>query len=105
MVATVAWSAALLGARKHTAWKTLVTWQCAKASLDASSWPSDLAPAPLPGRFASQPREALAPARQRFDQLSSGVTKPNGKLVALMRYFGCPWFAVYISWPAVASKL
>ena len=63
------------------------------------------APAPLPGRVGSQPSEALAPARQRFDQLSSGVTKPNGKLVELIRYFGCTWLAVYISWPAVASKL
>src|SRR6266513_2914365 len=101
MVATVACSAALPGARKHTAWKTLVTWHCAKASLDASSWPSDLAPAPLPGRVGSQPSEALAPARQRFDQLSSGVTKPNWKLVELIRYFGCTWPGVYWSEPVL----
>ena len=43
----------------------------------------------LPGIDPSQPKEAFGPARQRLDQLSSGVTKPNGKLVALIVYFAC----------------
>src|SRR5271170_476345 len=95
MVATVATSAALVGARKHTAWNTLVTWHWAKAVADSSSVPSDLAPLPLPGSDGLQPSEALMPPRQRLDQLSLGVTKPNGKLVELIRYFGCTWFCVY----------
>src|SRR5262252_8441002 len=89
IVVTVCWSVALLGARKHTAWKTLVTWHCANMSLEASSWPSEAAPVPLPAPEADQPSEAFGPARQRFDQLLSGVTKPNGKLLALIVYFGC----------------
>src|SRR5262249_29867287 len=89
MVATVAMSAELFGARKHTAWNTFCTCHWANQSLAASSWPSDLAPTPLPGSDGSKPRNTFGPARQRFDQVLSGVTKPYGKLVALIRYFGC----------------
>src|SRR6266478_2934129 len=103
MAATVCRSAVLVGARKHTAWKTFVTWHCANWSLAAISWPKDLAPTPLPGRVASQPSTELAPCRQRFAQLLSGVTKPCGKFAELIRYFGCTMFAVYTSLPAVAS--
>src|SRR5215472_15134397 len=95
MLETVAMSAALVGARKHTAWNTLVTWHCAKACAFSSSVPRDLAPLPLPGSEGLQPSEAFGPARQRFAQLSSGVTKPYWKLVALIRYFGCTCPAVY----------
>src|SRR5579864_5375746 len=97
-------SVLLLGARKHTAVNTLTTWHCAKASLDSSSTPRDLAPMPEPGSVGSQPSEALTPARQRFDQLSSGVTKPNTKLLALIRYFGCTWPAVYTRVPVLVPS-
>ena len=62
-------------------------------ALEASSWPSDLAPLPLPGSEPDQPSTVLGPVRQRLDQPSSGVMKPKGKLVALMKYFACtvPW--------------
>ena len=92
MLVTSARSAALPGARKHTALNTFSTWHWAKASLLASSSPSDLAPLPLPGSAAHQPSSEFWPLRQRFSQLSSGVTKPGLKLSALMKYFalhGC----------------
>src|SRR5579872_1092437 len=98
MLATVDWSAVLVGARRHTAWKTLTTWQLANASVFSSSWPREAAPSPLPGKLESQPRSAFGPERQRFDQVSSGVTKPQGKFWGFFTYFGCTCPPVYTSW-------
>src|SRR5215469_6170176 len=104
MVETVVMSAALVGARKHTAVNTLTTWHWAKASADSSSWPRDLAPLPLPGSVVSHPSAEFEPARQRFDQLSSGVTKPKVKLFELIRYFACTWPAVYCRAPVLVPS-
>src|SRR6185437_9324412 len=104
IVLTVVWSAALAGARRHTCWKTLTTWQLANASVFSSSWPREAAPTPLPGRLVSQPRSAFGPERQRFDQLSSGVTTPQGKFCGFFRYFACTCPGVYTSWLVVVLK-
>src|SRR5215471_6623399 len=87
MLLTVVRSASLLGARKQTCLKTFSTWHCANALLFASSSPSDFAPEPLPGNCDDHPSNVLGPARQRFSQWSSGVTKPGLKLSELMKYF------------------
>src|SRR6202789_3530680 len=98
MLVTGARSVLLLGVRMHTVWKTLTTWQLANAVVFSSSWPRAAAPSPLPGRFGSQPRSALGPVRQRFDQLSSGVTKPQMKFCGFFTYFGTTCPGVYTIW-------
>src|SRR5215469_16694195 len=103
MEPAVAMSWVVEGVRKHTVWNTCCTLHAANCWLPAISWPQDLAPLPLPGSEELQPNTALGPARQRFSQLSSGVTKPCGKFRVLMWYFACVVPAVYTSWFWVVS--
>src|ERR1700722_13113067 len=105
MAAAAVRSAEVVGERKHTVWYTCWTLHAANCWLPAISWPQLLAPLPLPGSAELQPNTALGPARQRFAQLSSGVTKPCGKFSVLMWDFGCVTPGVYCSWFEVTSKL
>src|SRR6185295_9689561 len=96
-------SAESTGSRKQTVLKTFFTWHCANAVEPASSWPRDFAPWPLPGRAWFQPINAFCPTRQWLFHESSGVTKPSGKVLLLLKYFGCITPGVYTSRVLVSS--